>query len=83
MARIALVTGGTRGIGAAIATALKSAGYTVAANYAGNEEAASKFKAETGIQVFKWDVSSFDSCADGVKRVEDHRAMIEFPIVAI
>jgi acetoacetyl-CoA reductase len=70
MARVALVTGGTRGIGAAIATHLKEAGYTVAANYAGNEEAANKFKAQTGIPVFKWDVSSFESCADGVKRVE-------------
>jgi acetoacetyl-CoA reductase len=70
MSRVALVTGGTRGIGAAIANALKAAGYRVAANYAGNDEAASKFKSETGIPVFKWDVSSFDSCADGVKKVE-------------
>jgi acetoacetyl-CoA reductase len=70
MSRVALVTGGTRGIGAAIANALKAAGYRVAANYGGNDEAAGKFKAETGIPVFKWDVSSFDSCADGVKKVE-------------
>ena len=56
MARVALVTGGTRGIGAAIATALKQAGFKVAANYGGNEEAAKKFKDETGIAVFKWDV---------------------------
>jgi acetoacetyl-CoA reductase len=70
MSRVALVTGGTRGIGAAIASALKTAGYRVAASYAGNEEAASKFKAETGIPVFKWDVSSFDSCSEGVKKVE-------------
>jgi acetoacetyl-CoA reductase len=70
MARVALVTGGTRGIGAAIAVALKSAGYRVAANYGGNDDAANKFKAETGIPVFKWDVSSFESCADGVEKVE-------------
>jgi acetoacetyl-CoA reductase len=70
MARVALVTGGTRGIGAAISKALKAAGYKVAANYAGNDEAAAKFKAETGIQVYKWDVSSFDACAEGVKKVE-------------
>jgi len=70
MARVALVSGGTRGIGAAIAKALKAAGYTVAANYGGNDEAAQKFHAETGIPVFKWDVSSFDACAAGVKAVE-------------
>jgi NAD(P)-dependent dehydrogenase (short-subunit alcohol dehydrogenase family) len=70
MARVALVTGGTRGIGAAISKALKAAGYKVAATYAGNDAAAEKFKADTGIPVFKWDVSSFDACADGVKKVE-------------
>jgi acetoacetyl-CoA reductase len=70
MSRVALVTGGTRGIGAAIAKALQAAGYKVGASYGGNDEAAAKFKAETGIAVFKWDVSSFDSCADGVKKVQ-------------
>ncbi len=70
MARVALVTGGTRGIGAAICKAFKSAGYTVAANYGGNDEAAQKFKAEAGIPVFKWDVSSFEACAAGIKQVE-------------
>jgi NAD(P)-dependent dehydrogenase (short-subunit alcohol dehydrogenase family) len=71
MARVALVTGGgTRGIGAAISKALKAAGYKVAASYAGNDAAADKFKAETGIPVYKWDVSSFDACAAGVKKVE-------------
>ncbi|BEV45891.1 acetoacetyl-CoA reductase [Afipia carboxidovorans] len=70
MTRTALVTGGTRGIGAAISKALKEAGYKVAASYAGNDEAAAKFKAETGIAVYKWDVASFDACADGVKKVE-------------
>src|ERR1700760_2661228 len=70
MARVALVTGGTRGIGAAISKALKSAGYKVAASYAGNDAAAEKFKAETGIPVYKWDVASFDACTTGVKQVE-------------
>ena len=69
MSRVAVVTGGTRGIGAAIARALKVAGYKVAANYGGNDEAAQKFKAETGIAVYKWDVSSYDACADGLKKV--------------
>ena len=70
MARVALVTGGTRGIGAAISKALKAAGYRVAASYAGNDAAAEKFKAETGIAVYKWDVSNFEACAEGVKKVE-------------
>src|SRR5436309_9352617 len=70
MTRVALVTGGTRGIGAAISKALKAAGYKVAASYAGNDAAAEKFKAETGIPVYKWDVSSFDACTAGIKKVE-------------
>ncbi|KQT85167.1 beta-ketoacyl-ACP reductase [Aurantimonas sp. Leaf443] len=70
MARVAIVTGGTRGIGAAISKALKAAGYTVAANYAGNDEAAKAFAEETGIAVFKWDVSSYESCKEGIARVE-------------
>jgi acetoacetyl-CoA reductase len=70
MSKVALVTGGTRGIGAAISIGLKNAGYTVAANYGGNDEAANKFKAETGIAVFKWDVGNFESCAVGIKDVE-------------
>jgi len=70
MARVALVTGGTRGIGASICKALKAAGYTVAANYAGNDEAAQKFKTESGIPVYKWDVSSFEACSEGIKKVE-------------
>jgi acetoacetyl-CoA reductase len=77
MARVALVTGGTRGIGSAISQALKKAGYKVAASYAGNDEAAQKFKSETGIPVFKWDVSSFEACADGVKKVEAELGPIE------
>jgi acetoacetyl-CoA reductase len=70
MARVAVVTGGTRGIGAAIARALKGAGYAVAVNYGGNDEAAQKFKAETGIAVYKWDVGSYEACAAGLKQVE-------------
>ncbi len=70
MARVALVTGGTRGIGAAIAVALKAAGYTVAANYGGNDEAAKAFTAATGIAAYKWDVSSYDACVAGIAQVE-------------
>lgn len=66
MTRVAIVTGGTRGIGHAISIALKSKGYRVAANYAGNDAAAQQFQAETGIPVYKWDVGCFDSCAKGV-----------------
>jgi acetoacetyl-CoA reductase len=70
MARVALVTGGTRGIGAAIAKLFKDAGYKVCATYAGNDAAAQKFKAETGIAVEKWDACSMKGCAEGVGRVE-------------
>src|SRR6266581_4949975 len=77
MARVAMVTGGTRGIGEAISKALKTAGYKVAAIYGGNDEAARKFKAETGIPVYKWDVSSYESCVDGLKKVEADLGPIE------
>jgi acetoacetyl-CoA reductase len=77
MARVALVTGGTRGIGAAIAKALKAAGYKVAVNYGGNDEAANKFTAETAIPAFKWDVAAFDACAEGIKRVEAEVGAVE------
>src|SRR6186997_3367109 len=77
MARVAVVTGGTRGIGAAISKALKAAGYKVAATYAGNDEAAQKFKADTGIAVYKWDVSSYDACAAGLKQVEADLGPVE------
>jgi acetoacetyl-CoA reductase len=69
MARVALVTGGTRGIGRAIAEALKKAGYKTAAAYHGNEEAAARFKAETGIPVYKWDVANFEECKAGIAQV--------------
>jgi len=70
MARTALVTGGSRGIGAAISIALKDAGYTVAATYAGNDEAAAAFSAETGIKTYKWNVASYDECVAGIALVE-------------
>jgi acetoacetyl-CoA reductase len=70
MARVALVTGGSRGIGAAVSTALKEAGYSVAANYAGNDQAAREFSERTGIPVFKWSVSDFEACQAGVAKVE-------------
>jgi acetoacetyl-CoA reductase len=70
MARVALVTGGSRGIGASISKGLQAAGYTVAANYAGNDEAANSFKSETGIPVFKWSVADYAACAAGIKQVE-------------
>ena len=70
MARVALVTGGSRGIGAAISIALKDAGYSVAASYAGNDEAAAKFTNETGIKTYKWNVADYDSCVEGISKVE-------------
>ena len=77
MSRVAVVTGGTRGIGEAISKGLKAAGYKVAASYAGNDEAAQKFKGETGIPVYKWDVSSYDSCVEGLKKVEAELGPVE------
>ena len=70
MSRVAVVTGGTRGIGAAISKALVAAGYKVAATYHGNDEAAARFKAETGVNVYKWDVGNYDACTAGLKQVE-------------
>jgi acetoacetyl-CoA reductase len=70
MARVAIVTGGTRGIGEAISLALQEAGVTVAANYAGNDTAAAAFTERTGIKAYKWDVGDFDACAAGVAQVE-------------
>ncbi|MBX3597887.1 MAG: acetoacetyl-CoA reductase [Rhizobiaceae bacterium] len=70
MPRTAIVTGGSRGIGAAISIALQKAGYNVAANFAGNDEAASKFTADTGIRTYKWSVADYDACAAGIRQVE-------------
>ena len=71
MTRLALVTGGTRGIGASISIALKNSGYTVVASYAKNDHKAKEFENEHGIKVFKWDVADFDSSMNGVKHLED------------
>jgi acetoacetyl-CoA reductase len=70
MARVALVTGGTRGIGEAICKALQATGYKVAANYGGNDAAAAAFKAATGIPVYKWDVAAYEACEAGIKQIE-------------
>lgn len=70
MARIALVTGGTRGIGEAVSIGLKEAGFNVAATYGGNDDAAKAFSEKSGIAVYKWDVGDFDACKDGIAKVE-------------
>ena len=77
MGRVAIVTGGTRGIGAAISTALNDAGYTVAAVYAGNDEAAKRFTDKTGVRAFKFDVSNFDDCAQAVQQIADDLGAVE------
>ncbi len=77
MGRVALVTGGTRGIGEAICLALKDAGYEVAANYGGNEETAAKFTEATGIPSYKWDVGDFEACQGGVAQVEEDVGPVE------
>ncbi len=77
MSRVAVVTGGTRGIGAAISKGLLGAGYKVAATYHGNEEAAAKFTADTGVNVYKWDVSNYDACVAGLAKVEADLGPVE------
>jgi acetoacetyl-CoA reductase len=77
MARVAIVTGGTRGIGRAISGALKDSGCKVGANYAGNDEAARRFTQETGIAAYKFDVSDFRACEAGVKRIEQELGPVE------
>ena len=77
MSRVAVVTGGTRGIGAAISVALKNAGYRVAANYAGNDEKAKAFHDVTGVPVFKWDVSDYAACGEGIARIESEIGPVE------
>ena len=69
MARVAVVTGGTRGIGAAVSKALKAAGYRSPPPIIANDEAAAKFKAETGVHVYKWDVANYEACAAGLAQV--------------
>ena len=80
MARVAVVTGGTRGIGEAISVGLKDAGYNVAAVYAGNDEKASEFTERTGISVFKWDVSNFEACKAGIAKVEAELGPVEIVV---
>ena len=80
MSRVALVTGGSRGIGAAISIALKEAGCTVAATFAGNEERAAAFTADTGIKTYKWDVGDYDACAAGIAQVTEEVGPIDILI---
>ena len=77
MSRVAVVTGGTRGIGAAISKALASQGYRVAAVYHGNDEAAAKFSAETGVRTYKWDVGNYEACAAGLAEVAKDLGPVE------
>ena len=80
MSRIALVTGGSRGIGAAISAALKASGCTVAATYAGNDEAAAKFTEETGIKTYKWNVADYDESKAGIEKVEAELGPIDIVV---
>lgn len=80
MSRVALVTGGSRGIGAAISLQLKEAGYTVAATYAGNDEKAAAFTAETGIKTYKWDVADYEACKSGIAQIEADLGPVEILI---
>ena len=80
MARVAVVTGGTRGIGEAISVGLKEAGYKVAAVYAGNDEKAREFSERTGIAVFKWDVSNFEACKEGLGKVAAELGPVEIVV---
>jgi acetoacetyl-CoA reductase len=77
MGRVALVTGGTRGIGEAISLALKDAGYNVVATYAGNEEAANKFTADSGIPTYRFDVGDYEACQAAVQNIESDVGAIE------
>lgn len=77
MARVALVTGGTRGIGEAISITLKDKGYKVAANYAGNDQAAAEFTKRTGIPAYKFDVGNFSACAEGIKKITTDLGPVE------
>ena len=80
MARVAIVTGGTRGIGEAISLALREAGVTVAANYAGNDEKARAFTERTGIAAYRWDVGDYDACQEGVAKVADELGTVDIVV---
>ena len=80
MARVAIVTGGTRGIGEAISLALKEMGLTVAANYAGNDERAREFTERTGIKAYKWDVSDYDACQAGCAQVAEELGDVDIVV---
>jgi acetoacetyl-CoA reductase len=80
MARVAVVTGGTRGIGEAISVALENAGYLVAANYSGNDSRAKAFSERTGIKAYKWDVADLDACGQGIKLVEAELGPVEIVV---
>ncbi|XDA99321.1 acetoacetyl-CoA reductase [Sulfitobacter sp. LCG007] len=80
MSRVALVTGGSRGIGAAISRALKEAGHTVAATYAGNDEAAAAFTSETGISTYKWNAADYAESKAGIEKVEAEHGPIEIVV---
>ena len=80
MGRVAIVTGGTRGIGEAISVMLSNKGYKVAANYGGNDERAKEFTKSTGIAAYKWDVSSFDACVEGIAKVKAELGPVEIVV---
>jgi acetoacetyl-CoA reductase len=77
MGRVVVVTGGTRGIGKAISTVLQDKGYSVAANYAGNDQAAEQFRSETDIDVYKWDVGDYQTCMEGLEKIQSDLGPIE------
>ena len=77
MSRIALVTGGSRGIGAAVSKALKASGYTVAATFSSNDQKAEEFTEETGIKTYRWDVADYDACASGISKIESDLGFVD------
>ena len=83
MARVAVVTGGTRGIGEAISLALKEQGRTVIANYAGNEERAREFSDRTGITAMKWDVGDHEACLENVSKITEDHGHVEILVLSL